>query len=548
MSEKKISWILHARDSISGVLKRVGGSLKSFASTGIAYAKSFATGLGAIAAAAVAMSAKCIAAYHVQAQAEAKLTAVLKATGYAAGFTTSQLKEQASELQKQTGIGDEVILSMQGILASFRNISGQTFIDTTKAILDMSVVMQKAGQDSSTIEQAAVQVGKAMNDPVKGLSALSRVGVTFTAQQKAQIQALQDSGNLMGAQKIILDELKNEFGGAAEGIDKNKKAYDVFKCTLSDVQEEIGKAITRSTGLNNFFDKLTEKLVELINSGRITLWVEQIAGGIDVAVKAVGKAVSAFTWLKDKTDWLLKYNPAALTFNAAKGAVGLGASLAEGNGFGDALKIGIQEATGNTISNDQQLETVKARIDGEKTVTAEKEKQDMIDAKAAAAAKAEADAKAAAAQAEADAKAKAAKIEADKTAQFDKLSAGMEYRIKLQDLLNKGMETEAELLKAQQQLGRELTDDEKSRLAEKINTLRQLEAGTPSAAPVPEKSFIDRSGPETTSLEKIGAIMGGRSDDRTYRVQTEIARNTRDSLAVQKRLLEKNNESSLGQV
>ncbi|MES2155937.1 MAG: hypothetical protein V4510_12455, partial [bacterium] len=64
-----------------------------------------------------------------------------------------------------------------------------------------------------------IKVGKALNDPTKGLTALSRVGILFTDQQKKQIKALQKSGDLLGAQKIILKELGTEFGGsfAAKG-------------------------------------------------------------------------------------------------------------------------------------------------------------------------------------------------------------------------------------------------------------------------------------------------------------------------------------------
>ena len=54
---------------------------------------------------------------------------------------------------------------------------------------------------------AAVLVGKALNDPKKGLTALRRVGVQFTDAQEDQIKALVKSGKTMDAQKIILREL-----------------------------------------------------------------------------------------------------------------------------------------------------------------------------------------------------------------------------------------------------------------------------------------------------------------------------------------------------
>ena len=77
----------------------------------------------------------------------------------------------ASQLQRLTGIGDETILAMQGILLTFTQIRGQVFKDATQVILDVSVAM---GQD---LQQTAIQVGKALNDPILGVSALSRVGI-----------------------------------------------------------------------------------------------------------------------------------------------------------------------------------------------------------------------------------------------------------------------------------------------------------------------------------------------------------------------------------
>jgi phage-related minor tail protein len=84
------------------------------------------------------------------------------------------------------------------------------FDQATGIITDMSVAL---GQDTSS---SAIQLGKALNDPIKGVTALQRVGVSFTASQKEQITTLVESGKTLDAQKLILAELGKEFGGAAE--------------------------------------------------------------------------------------------------------------------------------------------------------------------------------------------------------------------------------------------------------------------------------------------------------------------------------------------
>jgi len=167
----------------------------------------------------------------VQVQAEKKLEAVLNATGHAAGFSAQQMADYAAELQKTTNFGDEVTISGMAVLASFKNIQGQVFKDTIRAAQDMSSVM---GQD---LQSSIVQLGKAINDPIKGLSALSRVGVTFTDEQKRLIASLQASGDLMGAQKVILAELQSEFGGAAAAM---LNPFEQVANAFGDLQESLG--------------------------------------------------------------------------------------------------------------------------------------------------------------------------------------------------------------------------------------------------------------------------------------------------------------------
>lgn len=113
-----IDIIVRAKDATASAWKSVQGHAAALknkigaAMGGVAnFAKKAAVAIGLIGAAAVAAAKKAVAAYQVQAAAEAKLEAVLKATGYAAGFTAEELKDQASELQKLTGIGDETIIS-----------------------------------------------------------------------------------------------------------------------------------------------------------------------------------------------------------------------------------------------------------------------------------------------------------------------------------------------------------------------------------------------------------------------------------------------------
>ncbi|MEQ1890101.1 MAG: phage tail length tape measure family protein [Alphaproteobacteria bacterium] len=141
---------------------------------------------------------------------ELRLGAVLRATGQSAGFTKAQLLDYSSELQSSLKIDDEAITQAATVMATFRAVSGDTFKQSIALAADMSAVF---GGD---LTSSTLQLGKALQDPVAGISALQRVGVTFTAQQKDLIQSLMDTGDAAGAQAVILKELENQVGGAAK--------------------------------------------------------------------------------------------------------------------------------------------------------------------------------------------------------------------------------------------------------------------------------------------------------------------------------------------
>lgn len=144
----------------------------------------------------------------------AQLEAGIKSTGNAAGVTVGELNEYASSIQNMSGQTDDSVVKAQQLLLTFTNINNngpdKIFDQATLAAANMAA---KMGGDAAS---QAVALGKALNDPTAGISKLTRVGVTFTDAQKAQVEAMQASGDMAGAQGVILKELSVEFGGAAE--------------------------------------------------------------------------------------------------------------------------------------------------------------------------------------------------------------------------------------------------------------------------------------------------------------------------------------------
>ena len=179
----------------------------------------------------------------------AQTSAALKSTGNAAGVTKGHIENMASALQAQTGTQDDAIQSAQNLMLTFTSISNKgpdkMFDRATKASLDLSVAFHK------NLNASAVMVGKALNDPVKGVSALTRVGVQFTKGQKATIKALVDTGQSAKAQKLILHELEVQVGGSAKAfgettpgqIQKAKRAFEDLSQGAVQAIAPIGAAI-----------------------------------------------------------------------------------------------------------------------------------------------------------------------------------------------------------------------------------------------------------------------------------------------------------------
>ena len=186
------------------------------------------------------MGATSVQAFREQNKAIAQVEAGLKSTAGQVGFTSQELQKMASDLQNKTLFGDEVILKdATAQLLTFTNISGQNFARTQQAALDLATRLD------GDLKGASIQLGKALNDPVANLSALSRSGIQFSEDQKEVIKSLAETGQLAEAQTIILDELNKQYGGSAEAAAEADGGFTQLANSFGDLQEEIGKLLVQ---------------------------------------------------------------------------------------------------------------------------------------------------------------------------------------------------------------------------------------------------------------------------------------------------------------
>jgi len=184
----------------------------------------------------LAFGAASIAAFDKQQKAIAQVEAGLKSTGEAVGFTSKQLQQMAADLQKRTLFGDEEILKdSTAQLLTFTNIAGEQFERTQVAALNLATRLD------GDLKSASIQLGKALNDPIANLSALSRSGIQFSEEQKKIIKELAETNRLAEAQTIILDELEKQYGGSAEAAAKaGAGGLKQLQNQFGDLMEEIG--------------------------------------------------------------------------------------------------------------------------------------------------------------------------------------------------------------------------------------------------------------------------------------------------------------------
>jgi hypothetical protein len=222
-------------------LGQAEGRLKGFGSVAGKVGGALA---GAFALGAVVSSFKGFVAAARESQAIAKQTdAVIKSTGGAAHVSAKGFATLAAAISKKVAVDDDLIQAGENILATFTNVRNEAgrgndiFNQATMAATDLAAAMNHGEVTADGLKGANIQLGKALNDPVKGITALTRVGVTFDEGQKKQIKTLVAHGDRLGAQKIILAELTKEFGGSAASQATASKRLGV---AWGNIQEQLG--------------------------------------------------------------------------------------------------------------------------------------------------------------------------------------------------------------------------------------------------------------------------------------------------------------------
>jgi hypothetical protein len=254
-----------------------------------------------------------IEALHELHQAEGQVKAGLESTAGAAGLTFEELETSARSLSSQFQYSRKDVFDLQSVMLTFPAITKDVFGDAEQAVMDMATRLK---QD---LPSTAIQVGKALQDPVRGITALRRVGVNFNETQTKMVKHMVETGHAAQAQAYILNELKTEFGGSAKAA-ADSDPYFKFHKLMGQVK------LTVAETANKLLLHLVPALEWMITQVKDAIhWMGEhktlmTAIGVAVVTAAAGftiyytamNAVSWWTKIVTAAQWLWN---AALTAN-----------------------------------------------------------------------------------------------------------------------------------------------------------------------------------------------------------------------------------------
>jgi hypothetical protein len=299
-----------------------------------------------------------------QALAEAQLAQVIESTGNVAGVTADEMRELASRLQDVTNFGDEATISAQALLLTFTNIGGEVLPDATKIVLDMS---QALGQDLRT---SALQLGKALNDPISGITALTRAGVQFTDEQEELIKSLVETGRTAEAQAVILEELNTQFGGSAAAAREAAGGSVALGNAYGDLQEQAGFLLGDILGLNDGM----ENQIAIVDttSGRISVWRQNLQQA-DIVLDALAEKLG----LAD--DGMTKFGDAVIAVNKGIATFFLGPLVDEIGLFADEVEERADEIVSNQEEAAQESNAIAEESGAALVATGQETNEELID-------------------------------------------------------------------------------------------------------------------------------------------------------------------------
>ena len=299
--------------------KKVSGSmLKAGKSMTHAIAGGFEAFLPALGIAAVVeFGNKCIEKFGESEAAIANVEAGLRSTHHAIGLTTQDFEEMAKKTANAGIIGKtDILQNATAKLLMFGNIGKDNFERVQNAAVDLAVKMDGIKASGESVKTAAMMLGKAFEDPVRGMAKLRKSGVMFSDQEEKTIKNMVAMNNVSGAQAFMLSAIEKKVTGTNKALSLTSKGMErMAQNKLGATMVQIGEQLEP---MKAEFYELLLILLPIVNTvlppaiallrefapiilgivGAMILW--------KIAVRSLSIATSVLEFLQMTQEWGLR--------------------------------------------------------------------------------------------------------------------------------------------------------------------------------------------------------------------------------------------------
>ena len=193
----------------------------------------------------------------------ARLQSVIEATGRAAETSARQIDAMVDELELYSNADKQAAMDAAASLAIMESVPTSLFEQIFDTANDLSRVV---GQD---IGSAITTIGRAMEEPVEGMTRLRRQGIFITKELQSQITELVEQNRLYDAQKLLLDDIQERVAGTAEkmadaaGMQSLMVALDRYYGSVGQLANSATQPVTDAAADTvNFFTRFVDQYLD----------------------------------------------------------------------------------------------------------------------------------------------------------------------------------------------------------------------------------------------------------------------------------------------
>lgn len=171
--------------------------------------------------------------------------------GRVAGLTAEQLRELTEVSAEQGEVSIKAAREQAAAYLATGQVGGETLSRLIALGRDYSAFM---GVDAA---EATKQLAKAMAEPAKAGHALTEQFGLLDQAQLRDIDNMMEQGDLLGAQRVLLEGLSGAVAGHADKLGEIESAWDAIGRSISDAIEKAGQFLytTQSERLQQIIDR-----------------------------------------------------------------------------------------------------------------------------------------------------------------------------------------------------------------------------------------------------------------------------------------------------